>query len=256
VGGLLTGPRPAAGREPAGPGPAGPGAAGPGAALLPREFFAGPSLQVAPRLLGCVLEHQTAEGLVAVELTEDEAYEGSADPASHSYRGRTARNAVMFGPPGHAYVYFTYGMHFCVNLVCGPEGTATAVLLRAGRIIEGMPLAAARRLAARPTARNLADRDLARGPARLCQALGIDRAQNGVDACDPASPLRIRPGPPAETPRQISRGPRVGVSSAAGRAWRFWLTGDPTVSVYRPWVSRTRPKPVSPSAADGGTIPR
>ncbi len=110
---------------------------GPGTALLPREFFAGPSLQVAPRLLGCVLEHQTAEGLVAVELTEDEAYEGSADPASHSYRGRTARNGVMFGPPGHVYVYFTYGMHFCVNLVCGPEGTATAVLLRAGRIIEG-----------------------------------------------------------------------------------------------------------------------
>ena len=126
---------------------------GPGTALLPREFFAGPSLQVAPRLLGCVLEHQTAEGLVAVELTEDEAYEGSADPASHSYRGRTARNGVMFGPPGHVYVYFTYGMHFCVNLVCGPEGTATAVLLRAGRIIEGAPLAAARRLAGRPAAR-------------------------------------------------------------------------------------------------------
>ena len=105
---------------------------------------------MAPRLLGCVLEHQTAEGLVAVELTEVEAYEGSADPASHSYRGRTARNGVMFGPPGHAYVYFTYGMHFCVNLVCGPEGTASAVLLRAGRIIEGAPLAAARRLAGRP----------------------------------------------------------------------------------------------------------
>ena len=112
---------------------------------------------MAPRLLGCVLEHQTAEGLVAVELTEVEAYEGSVDPASHSYRGRTARNAVMFGPPGHAYVYFTYGMHFCANLVCGPEGTATAVLLRAGRIIEGVPLAAARRLAGRPAAR-LADR--------------------------------------------------------------------------------------------------
>ena len=250
---------------------------------MPREFFAGPSLQVAPRLLGCVLEHQTAEGLVAVELTEDEAYEGSADPASHSYRGRTARNAVMFGPPGHAYVYFTYGMHFCVNLVCGPEGTATAVLLRAGRVIEGAPLAAARRLAGRPAAR-MPDRDLARGPARLCQALGIDRAQNGVDACDPASPLRIRPAPPAppappeapelpELPRphgppaprpdrpdgpapRISRGPRVGVSSAADRAWRFWLTGDPTVSVYRPYVPRTRAKPVSLPAADGGTMPR
>jgi DNA-3-methyladenine glycosylase len=218
--------------------------------LLPREFFAASSLQVAPRLLGCVLEHQTSEGLVAVQLTEVEAYEGSADPASHSYRGRTARNAVMFGPPGHAYVYFTYGMHFCVNLVCGPEGTAVAVLLRAGRITEGAPLAAARRLAGRPAAR-VPDRDLARGPARLCQAIAIDRAQDGTDACDPASPLRIRPGPPAPgsapgpTPA-ISRGPRVGVSSAADRPWRFWLTGDPTVSVYRPHVPRTRPKPVSP----------
>ena len=255
MGSPLTGPRTAVER-----GPAGPGSAGPETALLPREFFAGPSLRVAPRLLGCVLEHQTAEGLVAVELTEVEAYEGSADPASHSYRGRTARNAVMFGPPGHTYVYFTYGMHFCVNLVCGPEGTATAVLLRAGRVIEGAPLAAARRLAGRPAARlaarNLADRDLARGPARLCQALGVDRAQNGADACDPGSPLRVRAGSPAGTSGQISRGPRVGVSSAADRAWRFWRTGDPTVSVYRPYVPRTRPKPVSPQAPDDGTISR
>jgi DNA-3-methyladenine glycosylase len=233
-------------------------------ALLPRDFFAGSSLQVAPRLLGCVLEHETAEGLVAVELTEVEAYEGSADPASHAYRGRTARNGVMFGPPGHAYVYFTYGMHFCVNLVCGPEGTATAVLLRAGRVTEGAPLAAARRLAGRPAARAVADRDLARGPARLCQALAIDRAQDGADVCDAASPLRVRaaaapaaaPGLAAGAPRQVSQGPRVGVSSAADRPWRFWLTGDPTVSAYRPHVPRTRPKPVSPPASDDGTIPR
>ena len=113
--------------------------------MLPRGFFAGSSLQVAAKLLGCVLEHDTAEGRVAVQLTEVEAYEGMADPASHAYRGQTARNAVMFGPPGHAYVYFTYGMHFCVNLVCGPVGTPTAVLLRAGRVIDGAPLAAQRR---------------------------------------------------------------------------------------------------------------
>jgi DNA-3-methyladenine glycosylase len=252
-----------------GPDPAPGPVTDPPAALLPREFFAGPSLQVAPRLLGCVLEHQTPEGLVAVELTEVEAYEGSADPASHSYRGRTARNGVMFGPPGHAYVYFTYGMHFCVNLVCLPEGTSSAVLLRAGRVTEGAGLAAARRLAGRAGAA-VTDRDLARGPARLCQALGIDRAQDGADACDPGSPLRIRPGPPspphppgpqpagrpAGTLPRVSRGPRVGVSTAMDRPWRFWLTGDRTVSAYRPYVPRTRPKPVSPPAAEGGTIGR
>jgi DNA-3-methyladenine glycosylase len=104
---------------------------------MPREFFARPSVPVAPDLLGCVLEHQTEAGLVAVELTEVEAYAGASDPASHAYRGKTARNAVMFGPPGHAYVYFTYGMYFCVNLVCLGNGSASAVLLRAGRIIEG-----------------------------------------------------------------------------------------------------------------------
>ena len=115
--------------------------------LLPRETFAPGAVGVAPTLLGCVLEHETPEGLVAVALTEVEAYHGAADPASHAYRGRTARNAVMFGPPGHAYVYFTYGMHFCVNLVCLPAGTASAVLLRAGRVVEGVPLATARRAA-------------------------------------------------------------------------------------------------------------
>jgi DNA-3-methyladenine glycosylase len=229
---------------------------GPGR-LLPREFFAGHSLQVAPGLLGCVLEHETADGLVAVRLTEVEAYEGAADPASHAYRGRTARNAVMFGPPGHAYVYFTYGMHFCVNLTCLPPGTASAVLLRAGQVIEGVPLAAARRTARRARPPAVADRELARGPARLCQALGIDRAQDGADVCDPSSALRIRAAPDgAGHPAAISQGPRVGVSSAAGRPWRFWLTGDPTVSVYRPYVPRARPTAVSPSAGEGGTMSR
>ena len=114
--------------------------------LIPREFFARHSVEVAPDLLGCVLEHETADGLVAVELTEVEAYAGRSDPASHAYRGKTPRNAVMFGPPGHAYVYFTYGMHFCVNMVClGEEGSASAVLLRAGAIIAGEDLARARR---------------------------------------------------------------------------------------------------------------
>ena len=263
--------------------------------LLPRAFFARPALEVAPALLGCVIEHETPDGLVAAVLTEVEAYEGSADPASHAYRGRTARNAVMFGPPGHAYVYFTYGMHFCVNMVCLREGTASAVLLRAGRVVEGAALATRRRSAGalRPRRaaeepqvppRGLAERDLARGPARLCQALAVGRALNGADVCDPGSPLRVRPapasgragppsaritngphlnndlrsdaGPPAGSGPHISAGPRVGVSSGARRAWRFWLTGDPTVSPYRAHVPRARPKVVSPPDDEDGTMHR
>ncbi len=228
--------------------------------LIPRDFFARPSVEVAPDLLGCVLEHETADGLVAVELTEVEAYAGRSDPASHAYRGKTARNAVMFGPPGHAYVYFTYGMHFCVNMVClGEAGSASAVLLRAGRIIAGEGLARARRT--RGTAA-IAPRDLARGPARLCQALAINRSQDGADVVSAGSPLRMLSGAghPARsavlgpgdgtlilpaTPRGIVTGPRVGVSSAAEIPWRFWYDGDPTVSIYRPHVPR-RPKLVTP----------
>ena len=225
--------------------------------LIPRKFFARPSVEVAPDLLGSVLEHETADGLVAVELTEVEAYAGRSDPASHAYRGKTARNAVMFGPPGHAYVYFTYGMHFCVNVVClGEEGSASAILLRAGRVIAGEELACARRTRGTTA---IAPRDLARGPARLCQALGIDRSQNGADMVSAGSPLRMLSGAgnPARsallasgdghpaTPRRIVTGPRVGVSSAAEIPWRFWYDGDPTVSVYRAHVPR-QPKPVTP----------
>ena len=204
-----------------------------------------------------MLEHETADGLVAVELTEVEAYAGRSDPASHAYRGKTARNAVMFGPPGYAYVYFTYGMHFCVNVVClGEEGSASAVLLRAGRVIAGEELARARRTRGTTA---IAPRDLARGPARLCQALGINRSQNGADMVSAGSPLRMLSGAghPARsalldsgdghpaTPRRIVTGPRVGVSSAAEVPWRFWYDGDPTVSVYRAHVPR-QPKPVTP----------
>jgi DNA-3-methyladenine glycosylase len=204
--------------------------------LTPREFFARPAEEVAPELLGYVLEHQTPEGLVAVALTEVEAYAGARDPASHAYRGRTERNGVMFGPPGHAYVYFTYGMHFCVNLVCMPSGVASAVLLRAGRVIAGTGLARTRRV---PGSQ---ERDLARGPARLCQALGIDRSLNGADVCDPASPLRLRTGSGALAPERsvIHTGPRVGVREGAEVPWRFWLDGDPTVSAYRAHVPRGR----------------
>ncbi len=212
----------------------------PPSTLLPREFFSCTAVEVAPRLLGCVLESWSAEGVVAVALTEVEAYAGEADPASHAYRGRTARNMVMFGEPGHAYVYFTYGMHFCVNLVCQPEGTASAVLLRAGAVVAGATLARVRRGAGRRAgADGLADRDLARGPARLCQALGIDRSLDGADVCDAGSVLRIRTGTAAPG-SAVRTGPRVGVSSAASVPWRFWLAGEPTVSVYRAHAPRRR----------------
>jgi DNA-3-methyladenine glycosylase len=226
---------------------------------MPREFFSRPSVPVAPDLLGCVLEHQTEAGLVAVELTEVEAYAGASDPASHAYRGKTARNAVMFGPPGHAYVYFTYGMHFCVNLVCLDNGSASAVLLRAGRIIEGEELARARRTGGpmgdgAPREKTVVPfRDLARGPARLCQALDIDRSLDGADVCVPDSPLRMR-WPDASTTvrsadRKVISGPRVGISAAAEVPWRFWVEGEPTVSAYRPAVPRRRGVP-------GGSSPR
>ncbi len=190
---------------------------------------------MAPDLLSRVLEYETADGLVAVTLTEVEAYAGAADPASHAYRGRTGRNAVMFGPAGHAYVYFTYGMHFCVNVVCMPPGRASAVLLRAGQVIAGADLARARR------GMPVADRDLARGPARLCQALGIDRRLDGADMCDPSSPLRLRGADAtvrSDEKIEIHTGPRVGVREGADVPWRFWLDGSPSVSVYRPYVPR------------------
>ena len=241
-----------------------------GTELLPREFFARPAVQVAPDLLGCVLVHQTADGLVAVRLTEVEAYAGESDPASHAFHGRTARNAVMYGPPGYSYVYFTYGMHFCVNLVCQGEGDASAVLLRSGLVIDGAVLASARRYGAaggpgadgragvrRSRARRTVPReiDLARGPARLCEALAIDRAQNGADACAPASPLRVYAAQKAVPEADISTGPRVGVSRAADVAWRFWITGDPAVSVYRPYAPRrASAKPVTTEGPEDGTI--
>ena len=226
---------------------------------LPHNFYDRPTEQVAEELLGKFLIHKVEGVNYMGKIVEVEAYLGPHDLASHTSCGVTKRNRVMFGPPGFAYVYLIYGMHFCVNLVCLPQGTASAVLLRAGRVTDGVALAAARRMAGRNGARQVAENDLARGPARLCQALGIDRSLDGADVCDPASELRILPsvlaGSGQEVPR-ISQGPRVGISVAADRPWRFWLTGDPTVSPYRPHLPRTRPKPVSPPAAGDDTIHR
>ncbi|HEU4948649.1 MAG TPA: DNA-3-methyladenine glycosylase [Kribbella sp.] len=198
-----------------------------------RDLLAGPVLDVAPRLLGTVLRSSTAAGTVAVRLTEVEAYDGPDDPGSHAYRGRTQRNAVMFGPPGHLYVYFTYGMHFCMNISAGPDGRPSAILLRAGEIVEGIELARSRR------GTTVAHRDLARGPARMCVALGIDRAANGADLLAPSERLQLLEGSGFDGVAET--GPRVGLREAADRPWRFWIGGDPTVSPYRPHVPKRRP---------------
>jgi len=193
---------------------------------MAREELAVDVLDAAYTLLGAVLVAETAAETVAVRLVEVEAYRGADDPASHSYRGRTARNAVMFGPLGYLYVYFIYGMHYCANVVCLPDGVSGAVLLRAGEVLEGHDLARARRRAARR------EPELASGPARLTAALGIGPQHNGVDLTDPHSPVRLLPGTRVP-PSRISSGPRVGVAAAQDLPWRFWVTGSPAVSQYR-----------------------
>jgi DNA-3-methyladenine glycosylase len=196
---------------------------------LTRSFYDRPVLEVARDLLGAVVTHAG----VSVRLTEVEAYAGGHDPASHAFRGRTPRTAVMFGPPGHAYVYFTYGMHFCMNLVCGPDGHASAVLLRAGEVVDGLAVARQRRDGVR-------DRDLARGPARLTRTLAVDRQQDGADVTAGSSPLRVGSGEPVADD-VVRWGPRVGVSAAGELPWRAWINGEPTVSPYRPHVPK-RPR--------------
>jgi DNA-3-methyladenine glycosylase len=190
------------------------------------EDLLGPVDVVAPALLGCWVVTDRPEGRVALRLTDVEAYSGEGqDPASHAHRGPTPRAEIMFGPPGRLYVYFSYGVHWCANVVVGPEGRGSAVLLRAGEVVLGEELARGRRPAARIV------RDLARGPARLTQALGIGPDDRGADLLDPGSSVRLHSGSP---PRAISAGPRVGISQATDLPWRFWETGAASVSVFRP----------------------
>jgi DNA-3-methyladenine glycosylase len=197
---------------------------GPGP-LLREEDLLGPVDVVAPFLLGCWLITERPEGNVALRLTEVEAYSGEGqDPASHAHRGPTPRAEIMFGPPGRLYVYFSYGIHWCANVVVGPEGRGSAVLLRAGEIMVGEELARARRPAARVA------RDLARGPARLTQALGVGPDDRGRDLLSAAGPVRLHRG---RAPVTVSAGPRVGISQATDLPWRFWETGAPSVSVFR-----------------------
>ena len=206
---------------------------------MTRAFFARPVLEVAPELLGCTVTHAG----VTVRLTEVEAYDGSNDPGSHAFRGPTARTRVMFGEAGGLYVYFTYGMHWCANLVCGSAGTANAVLMRAGEVVEGLDVAASRRA-------SVIERDLARGPACLAKALALGRDQNGIDTVTADSAFVVRApagGSSSGSASAVVRtGPRVGVSGPGGDAaaypWRFWLEGEATVSQYRSAAVR-RSKP-------------
>jgi len=194
---------------------------------LPRSFFARPSPEVGPDLLGRILVRKVGDGtLLTARIVEAEAYQED-DPASHSFRGRTHRTEVMFGPPGHAYVYFTYGMHHCMNVVTGSTGEGSAVLLRAAEPLEGLE-EMARRRGTNDT------RALCSGPGRLCQALGIDRAENGLDLVR-GRLLWLLEGAPV-APSTISVGPRVGITSGTERPWRFSVQGDRFVSRARPAV--------------------
>jgi len=201
--------------------------------VFDRTIFEAPATEVATLLLGAVISKTTAEGTVAVRLTEVEAYLGEVDPGSHAFRGQTARNGVMFREPGTLYTYFTYGMHVCANIVCSPSGVASAVLLRAGDVVEGVDLARHRRHTSKT------DVDLARGPARLVVAMGIELSDGGADLAEPPFDLRLpTSAPPFES------GPRTGVSGAGGTAefpWRFWIPGEPTVSPYKASAPKKRP---------------
>jgi DNA-3-methyladenine glycosylase len=187
---------------------------------LERAWFDRPAALLAPDLLGARLIHHGAGGTVGGRIVEVEAYEGPEDLAAHSSRGRTPRNAVMFGPPGHLYVYLIYGLHHCLNVVAGPGRKPEAVLVRALEIDEGRELARGRR-GDRPP-----DHRLAAGPGNVGSALGVDRALDGSDLL--AGPVRIEPrsGPMPE----VRRGPRIGVDYAgpwAARPLRYWIADDP-----------------------------
>jgi DNA-3-methyladenine glycosylase len=203
---------------------------GPSGAAPPRAWFERPVLDVARDLLGARLTVRRSDGRVTVRVTEVEAYGGADDPGSHAYRGRTARNAVMFGPPGHLYVYRHLGLHHCANVVTGPVGEPTAVLLRAGEVVDGTARARARRMASGVVRRDV---DLARGPARLVVALGLTGADDGLDLLG----ADVELAPAAVADADVARGGRVGVAGPGGDAtrfpWRLWLDGDPAVSAYR-----------------------
>lgn len=210
---------------------------------MDRSFFLPHATEVAPKLLGTRLTVDSVDGPVTVRITEVEAYMGLGspepyDPGSHSKDRKTERNQSMFLGPGHAYVYFSYGMHYALNLVCSPEGIASGVLIRSGQIVEGTEVAKVRRLAKRPAGSNpetLKDRDLARGPGNLAASLGLTRAtHDGLDLF--SAPFTLDDSSQSSaTP--LAFGPRVGVAGVAGGPefpWRYWIPQDPTVSAFKP----------------------
>ncbi|MGJ9412209.1 DNA-3-methyladenine glycosylase [Aeromicrobium sp. CF4.19] len=187
------------------------------------DFDASPD-EVAPQLLGAVLTVHSVEGPVAVRISEVEAYNGGTDPASHAWKGPTSRTRAMFGPSAHLYVYLSHGLHWCCNFVTGPTGTASGVLIRAGEVVQGVPLATSRR---RPA---VAFQKLASGPGNLTSALGISDADYGRPL---VGSERLSLAFDSMASDRVASGPRVGVSRAADVPWRFWIEGDPTVTTYR-----------------------
>jgi len=221
-----------------------------------REFFARDPLVVAPQLLGCVFERTDAAGTVAIRITEVEAYAGELDPGAHSHSGMSPRTAVTFGEAGHLYCYFSYGMHWAINLVTGKTGQSRGCLIRAGEVIAGEELARARRSQTRRSP--IPDRELARGPACVAQVFGVGPANNGDDLFGGEWRFRI-PDTPLDAP--VATGPRVGVSGPGGDAeefpWRFWIAGDRTVSAYKPGkpIGRVRTWRGRAEASRAGTPP-
>jgi DNA-3-methyladenine glycosylase len=208
---------------------------------LDRAFFDRDTLAVARDLLGCRLVHETPRGRATGRIVEVEAYHGEEDPACHAAAGRTARTAPLYGLPGFAYVYFIYGMYHCFNVVTRAEGHPSAVLVRALEPIEGLELMRERRATRRRASGGVSDRELANGPGKLCDALGITLAENRADLI--ASSLRIEPG---ERPDGIVWTPRVGISVGTDRFWRCFVKGSPHVSRTH-WnrVHADRPRPAT-----------
>lgn len=194
---------------------------------LPRSFYAGATRAVARALLGTFLVHESPKGRTVGRVVETEAYLGSSDPAAHTYRGETARNRAMFGPPGHLYVYFIYGVHHCCNVVTRPEGVGEAVLLRALEPVEGLDLMRARRGGA------TRERDLCSGPGKLVQAMGLGREHDGADLVRGAVFLADATSVPERFPRRrvdVVTTTRVGITKAAERPLRFYERGNAHVS--------------------------